>query len=302
MSGQAPFFLDSDRLLHELEDLSVSPTPDRLVTAASILSSPVLSRAEMMTMKRIVSSVLLLSVMIGCGDDGSTDPYSDVSGSDVEGYTSYYGADEIMFLDEASTNATLDGGLTSVSFVTADGEERFIRDLAPGKTVVVVVTRGNTVPICPYCSTQTARLISSYKSFQKLGAEVAVVYPVETGDDSVRLNSFLDEVKTRLDDPGSPVPFPVLLDVELKGVDKLGIRKDLSKPATYIIDSEGNVRYAYVGEHIADRPSVTALLAEVEKLPAAGGSEDAASDSNGGPVVDPASAGVNTSGEEPSAE
>jgi len=225
--------------------------------------------------------VFLLAAMAGCGKTEPTGPSTDMGAADPGGYGSYYGVEEITFLDEASSNSSLDAGLTDLSFVTSNGEERMVRDLAPGKPLVLVVTRGNTVPICPFCSTQTARLISNYEDFQERGAEVAVVYPIQTGNDSDRLNSFLDDVKTRLDDSSSPVPFPVLLDVELKGVDQLGIRKDLSKPATYIVSSDGNVQYAYVGEHIADRPSVDALLEEVDRLkPAdAAPTEDEASES-----------------------
>ena len=245
-------------------------------------------------------SLLLLMAVAGCGDDQSVAPSADMSTSDgSDAYGGYYGMGEITFLDEASSNASLDAGLTSISFVASTGEEQKIGDLAPGKTIVVVVTRGNTVPICPYCSTQTARLIKNYDAFKELGAEVAVVYPIETGDDSSRLTNFLEDVKTKLDDASNPVPFPVLLDVELKGVDQLGIRKDLSKPATYIVDSAGNVQYAYVGEHIGDRPSVPALLAEVGKLkPSDDGGETPASDEK--PVVDPEPA--TTSTENPAAE
>lgn len=238
----------------------------------------------------------------GCGDTPPADPYAnsvDDSGTDG-GYGDYYGTDEITFLDEASSNASLDAGLTSISFIESTGEERKVGELAPGKTLVVVVTRGNTIPICPYCSTQTARLISNYEAFKELGAEVTVVYPIETGDDSTRLTNFLDDVKTRLDDASNPVPFPVLLDVELKGVDLLGIRKDLSKPATYIVDAEGVVRYAYVGEHLADRPSISALLAEAGKLKPAETSEPGVAPSEEKPVVDPEPETI--PGEEPAAE
>ena len=204
--------------------------------------------------------------MAGCGEEP---PVTDAGIGhlvDPAGYGSYYGTGEITFLNAASSNASLDAGLTEISFVSSTGEERLVRDLAPGKTLVLVVVRGNTVPICPLCSTQTARLITNYEAFKERGAEVAVVYPIETGDDSRALAGFLSDVKTRLTDASNPVPFPILLDVELKGVDQLGIRKDLSKPATYIVDAEGNVQYAYVGEHVADRPSVPALLAEVDRL------------------------------------
>ena len=57
-----------------------------------------------------------------------------------------------------------------------------------------------------------------------------------------------------------------MLDVQLKVVDQLGIRKDLSKPATYILDKEGQTRFAYVGESLADRPSVKALLEQLDLL------------------------------------
>lgn len=250
--------------------------------------------------------LLLLAMMAGCSDPPPADPYAGY-GSDEEtnddpygNYGNYYGASEITFLDEASSNASLETGLTGISFTESSGEERKIGDLAPGKTLIVVVTRGNTVPICPYCSTQTARLIKNYEAFKELGAEVAVVYPIETGDDSSRLTSFLDDVKTRIDDASNPVPFPVLLDVELKGVDLLGIRKDLSKPATYIVDSEGVVRYAYVGEHIADRPSVPALLAEAGKYKPAANPETELTTSEEKPVVD--SEPETLPGEEPAVE
>lgn len=254
-------------------------------------------------MKFSIWLILLLAVTVGCGDTPPADPYAD-SGMDSDPYGSYYGTDEITFLDEASSNASLNAGLTSLSFIASTGEEQMIRDLAPGKTLVVVVTRGNTIPICPYCSTQTAQLISNYENFQELGAEVAVVYPIETGSDSDRLNGFLDDVKTRLDDATNPVPFSVLLDVELKGVDQLGIRKDLSKPATYIVDSVGNVQYAYVGEHIGDRPSIQAMLTEVEKLKPADSSA-ATPPAGEKPVVDPepdGNAGETNSSEEPATE
>lgn len=228
--------------------------------------------------------ILVLAVASGCSE--KTPSYARSGSGEAGGYGDYYGTDEITFLDEASSNAALDEGLTSISFVSSTGEERRIGDLAPGQTLVVVVTRGNTVPICPYCSTQTARLISNYESFKAVGAEVAVVYPIETGNDSSRLTKFLEDVKTRLDDTSKPVPFPVLLDVELKGVDQLGIRKDLSKPATYIVDAEGNVRYAYVGEHLADRPNISALLAEASKYRPTSTSESEPAP-EGTPAVDP---------------
>ena len=95
--------------------------------------------------------LLLIAAAVGCGDTPSEDHDA---GSDDDGayggYVDYYGPDEIAFLDEASSNALLDAGLTEVSFTESSGEKRQIGDLAKGNTLVVVVARGNTVPICPY--------------------------------------------------------------------------------------------------------------------------------------------------------
>ena len=63
--------------------------------------------------------------------------------------------------------------------------------------------------------------------------------------------------------------------LELKGVSALGIREDLSKPATYIVDQDGAVRFAYVGANRADRPSVDAVLAELQSINHAGPEESA---------------------------
>ena len=62
------------------------------------------------------------------------------------------------------------------------------------------------------------------------------------------------------------IPYPILLDINLSSVDQLGIRSDLAKPSTYIIDREGRVRFAYVGESIADRPTVDSILKQLSKL------------------------------------
>ena len=99
-----------------------------------------------------------------------------------------------------------------------------------------------------------------------VNAEVVVVFPVQTTDETQRHRDFALHVKNKLDTPPEKIPFPIVLDIELKAVDQLGIRKDWSKPATYIIDKQGQVRFAYVGEALADRPSVKALLDQLDTI------------------------------------
>ncbi len=139
-----------------------------------------------------------------------------------------------------------------------------MRDLGKDRNVVLVVTRGNTSPICPYCSTQTAHYIRDYEQFEERNAEVVIVYPVEAKGDQRKLDSFLADARGRLVDPNRAIPFPVVFDVELTAVNRLGIRKDLSKPATYIISPDGQVLYAYVDAHWGDRPATTVILEKLD--------------------------------------
>lgn len=143
-------------------------------------------------------------------------------------------------------------------------------------------------------------MIKNYDAFPELGAVVAVFYSIQTGDDIGRLTNFLDNVKTRLDDASTAVPFPVPFDVELKGVDQLGVRKELSKTSAYIVDAEGVVGHAYVGEHLVDRPSIPVLLAEAGHFKSVAGSEVEPAAFEDKPVGDPEP--ETPPGEEPAAE
>ncbi|HEY1785138.1 MAG TPA: redoxin domain-containing protein, partial [Pirellulales bacterium] len=103
----------------------------------------------------------------------------------------------------------------------------------------------------------------NYKAIAQRGAEVVVVFPIKQAADSGSLRKF-DQVVQR-DNPGE-APFPLVLDIELRAVDRLGIRADLAKPATYILDKDGALRFAYVGTTIADRPSVQSILEQLDAI------------------------------------
>lgn len=177
------------------------------------------------------------------------------------------------FNDQAETNCPLDGcDVESLEFAGIDGRPLDLKPFLGQKNVVLVVTRGNTSGsgqgpyhrnICLYCATQTSRLIANYPAFQDQDAEVVVVFPLRQADGAspgesgpiVRFREALNQTGAT-----APPPFPLVLDVGLRAVERLGIRDDLSKPATYIVDKQGQVRFAHVGATIADRPSVRSML------------------------------------------
>lgn len=212
----------------------------------------------------LLFSVIFLS---GCADSKKKDPYSNY-GNSYDNYGGAYGVNtnDIKFLDSAKSNEVTEAGFSNLALVNLENETVKLGDLIGKKSIVLVMLRGYTGPICPFCSTQTSRLISNYKKFKDRNAEVIIVYPIEKQEDSKEFGQFLLSSRQKAKDFPTEVPFPVFLDPELKTVDQLGIRKDLSKPATYILDAEGKIRFAYVGSTISDRPSIKSMLAQLDAI------------------------------------
>lgn len=173
---------------------------------------------------------------------------------------------QIEFLDEVQANASPSVSFADFAFLQLSNEELALRELVGQKNLVVVILKGNTGAVCPYCSTQTSRLIANYDKFAERDTEVVVIYPIEEIEDRPAMDEFLAATRKLLDEEQTPVPFPLVLDVGLDAVDKLGLRAFLSKPATYILDRQGRVRFAYVGSSLADRPSIKAMLEQVDAL------------------------------------
>jgi peroxiredoxin len=200
-----------------------------------------------------------LAALVGCNGD----PYADVRYSD----------DVVKFRDDVDSNVELDDsledGLSGLTFTDAKGQRVDLSQYRGQKHVVLVVTRGYGAGICLYCATQTSRLVEHYDEFAKRDAEIVVVFPVENPDLETKLDAFVEKTYEKLGQRPQPTPFPLLLDVDLAAVDKLGIRQDLAKPATYILDKEGRVCFAYVGETLSDRPSLIVVLEELDRLQAA---------------------------------
>lgn len=184
----------------------------------------------------------------------------------------------LQFVDHAQSNSQLDAcDVGSLKFRTHDGQPTDLKKFRDKQNVVLVVTRGNTSgvgpgayyrTICLYCATQTSRLIANYQAFRDQNAEVVVVFPIRQAADSGSLATFREALER--DGATANPPFPLMLDEEMHAVDQLGIRADLSKPATYILDKQGHVRFAYVGANLADRPSVSSMLEQLALINADG--------------------------------
>lgn len=135
-----------------------------------------------------------------------------------------------------------------------------------GKSNVVLVV-GRGIPqspggvFCPFCLAQTATLMANVSEFTKRDGAILVVFPGPAD----RVEEFITQAKNQASGV-TATPFPILLDKDCIACETLGIRDDLAKPSVYILDRKGDVVYAYVGETLSDRPSVKALLAQLDKL------------------------------------
>jgi peroxiredoxin len=192
-------------------------------------------------------------IMIGCG---SNDLYPANSG----------GQADIRFKDDVVANAAPGDSILNLQFVDQSGKTIRPRDFIARHNLVLVFVRGYNGSICPYCSAYTSGLISNFPAISERDADVLLVYPISKPDQSQRLDEFLRATFKQSSPAVSQTPFPVVLDVGLKAVDALGIRKDLAKPATYILDKKGQVRFAYVGSSLSDRPSIKSILKQLDTL------------------------------------
>ncbi len=134
-----------------------------------------------------------------------------------------------------------------------------------GRPVVLVVVRGMMESpggvFCPYCLAQATSLTANYKAFEDRNAAVLLLVP-GSGESAKAFQSAVEGKSGE----GNAIPFPVLQDPDRVTIDQLGVRGDLAKPSTFILNSKGEIVYAYVGTSPSDRPSVKAILGQLDQL------------------------------------
>lgn len=158
----------------------------------------------------------------------------------------------------------------------AQGGEFSLEDALKKGPVVVTWFRGEW---CPYCNKQLVALQERMAEFEAVGATVVAISPQN-----------VDHSASMIEKDG--VKFHMLSDSESKVGEKYGVRYDvppamkeqlkkykldLSKynggegdalplTATYVIDQQGVIRYAFLDADYTKRASPDDLLAEIRKL------------------------------------
>ncbi len=69
------------------------------------------------------------------------------------------------------------------------------------------------------------------------------------------------------------LPFPLLADIDRRVIQEYGVfhhnepkGRPISRPATFVLDGKGVIRYRYVGDSPPDRPAVEAILDAIPAL------------------------------------
>ena len=165
---------------------------------------------------------------------------------------------DIVFKDQVQSNTDVPDSLKQLKFFDTDGKRIDLQDYLGKKNIVLVFTEGFAGGmLCPFCKTQTSRLVANYDRFEKLDSEVFVVYPGSRD----HLEEFIEAAKKTEKKQVDEVPFPLLLDEDMDAVNYFNILSNLAHPSTFIIDKNEDVKLAYVGADMsADRPSVEAML------------------------------------------
>jgi len=221
----------------------------------------------------LISSILLASLLaVGCGQvepagsdakPATTDtqpPDPNVAGMNKMKFPA---PEHIQFKDSLESNVNLPKAINELVFTNKDGTKIRMADYVGKMNVILVFTEGFNGMICPFCQTQTSRLVANYEKFQQRDCEIIVVYPGPDEKVEEFIEAALETEKDQVDD----VPFPIALDKDFLATDFFDIHSKHAHPSTYLIDKQGNVKFAYVGTDMtADRPSVKALLNRLDNL------------------------------------
>lgn len=131
-----------------------------------------------------------------------------------------------------------------------------------GSKVVLVVLRGYPGQVCVYCTAQTQALCEegAFEEFERLGARLQVLFPGEKNG--------LEAFKAAYDSLSKRAipPYGLLYENDYIVGPLLNLEGSKVTPATFILDEEGIVRFAYIGKTREDRPAARLLIDELKKL------------------------------------
>jgi len=143
---------------------------------------------------------------------------------------------------------------------TIEGKKLSLSQLNQDGPVVVAVLRGFPGYQCPACNAQAGDFLGNAKKFAAAGANVVLIYP-GNADGLGRHAAEFVKGKTLLTN------FQLVLDPDYEFAAAYALRWDAQGetvyPATFVIDSKGQIKFAKVSKTHGGRASAAEVLAEL---------------------------------------
>lgn len=148
--------------------------------------------------------------------------------------------------------------------MSIDGKVVTLEELHSSGPVALLVLRGYPGYQCPICSLQVGDYVAKAKRFGDAKVNVVLIYP-----------GAADGLKTHADEfiRGRTLPDNVylLLDPDYDFVESYGLRwnapSETAYPSTFVIDSNGVVRFAKISMSHGDRTRASDVLKIIETKP-----------------------------------
>ena len=197
-------------------------------------------------------------------------------------------ADTLAVMDRA-TDAVRASGLADSALTVGDAAPTFSLPNASGETVALadVLASGPVILTfyrggwCPYCNLELRAYQTLLPEIEAAGATLVAVSP-QTPDASLTTQEKKDLTFTVLSDEGNAVarqfglvhtlPADLVAAYDQFGLDVAGSNGDASGdlplPATYVIDPDGTIRYAFVDADYTKRAEPSEVLASLQAVAA----------------------------------
>ena len=197
-------------------------------------------------------------------------------------------ADTLAVMDRA-TDAVRASGLADSALTVGDAAPTFSLPNASGETVALsdVLASGPVILTfyrggwCPYCNLELRAYQALLPEIEAAGATLVAVSP-QTPDASLTTQEKKDLTFTVLSDEGNAVarqfglvhtlPADLVAAYDQFGLDVAGSNGDASGdlplPATYVIDPDGTIRYAFVDADYTKRAEPSEVLASLQAVAA----------------------------------
>ena len=221
------------------------------------------SDSATMPVKNSTASTLKMPTPDALGADPSKPDTTSKANMGGMGIMKFPAGNDIKFKDDVASNVEAPKSISELVFTSKDGGSIELANYIGKKNVILVFTEGFNGMLCPFCKTQTSRLVANYDRFKERNCEIIVVYPGPKD----HLDEFVEAAMETEKEQVDQVPFPIVLDQEFKATNYFDIHSKHAHPSTYLIDKKGGVQFAYVGSDMtADRPSVKALIKKLDEL------------------------------------